>query len=1484
MKFRQIDLKTGQELPIPPKTVEHTYLELKIGSTVDPSKLAVGKMYDGITDRDIERLQEQGLHMILANGRSAYFGDRAIAEKVSQEIFINHSDAVAYGSIPVSEAKTSIYKETARILIIDDETLSQDPATGTYSADWGQQPIILSNGIILSDKAMGAIASKLGDCYSLISPDLANQLQAEPDRPFQFRAGVPEWQGVFKGTCRASLLCQALEVDGIIAKSSIKGDNKTTTTGIHEVSLFWARKEDAKFTEQKLGTQALVFFPEGVQADVLPKLKIKAERLAEAQSDPRKVAQLYIERHEKRQQQRQEETVERDNIYQIIEPELALELGLSIQENTKANNFEQPENPSVNEQYKDWLYDILKADLIDGGHCQVLEMEDIAKRLREFLQSEWQEVATGGLYVPSAIAQPHNQLQEGEVSFTGLPDGSEVAIYRSPVANAANFDVFTNNLTVLRELDPEAYMQRGVCYLNPNDAKRLVIDFDGDRVGIIPSQLTPYQQASSQKIIEQYPTLIQEIIDKNLPENKPIQVEKEKKIPRDLEHGFVNLASAAVNAADNPTGRVANLGMRLEALRWETQYLPNVEKSAYLQNIGTHFKKLLAEDNDIKKPFRILNDEWRDKIVEISETSTAISKLPEPEREKAVATGLTQTERLIWHLESLAAVNLQRAVDTPKSARKVNEDEYQFCQKVAKYKEVEWIKGKDNTYAYIGAEGIKTNTQDPVGWMVEQANQIYQEYSLIGDRNYNRFDHIFPKDSHTPAQTEWAKIVSTQYNALISDAVASRSRLEHEEGIALTATSAKGNKIEIVSLISTNPDGDSPIWEKTRIGASVDIQVAKNKDWKTEKLYPYKAVAIIDQENKVDIGLISPASIEAYGKTLEAGKMFANLKLEFKLGISRNDIDDKFADAEKYLEVQRDAILEPERENRASAMWHNNNRAIAGKMFTEVVTTRLQELRVDKIKIIGLQYETNELKDKQWQQDQGAVCRLGIESNPDSPIYDKRVLQVQEGDLWKNMGVLHSDAAYMPIGTQFTANINFSATKKDADIVLDPNSLKLPEIWHGLSPVRVQKAVNLDAIMPALKQAIAKASENQPTMTEFVEKLAAEQVGIKAQVQSGGRINGITYLYEGQAVKASLVELTWKNLAAMGVRYDPVRDREAITSASIPAMTQTSDRLEIQSENQDIAIPEVSIVTSIQRDKLEKPVEIMGKPIQMVYPLKMHGEVNRLPVDTCIEAMRGHGRSHTTRRFEPYAAYNFKEGDIAIAYAGEQKVAFQVGKQYKISQEMLTDGEYQKQWVSMEKHGAKELLTFQGHSNTWGMHFQPLGDYVDGKIVPFPIIESATNSIVADIQKLEAWRETAQYLGKSEKYVDRIQEIIAGESISEKSQQAMSKDGQILSQHIASQWREVLATPSEYVESQNGNLVFERKGNEGKYRATWEQSTDTLTLDAKALRQGNIGYVPLLVQKGLEIAQSQVTVKDAQNVDRALRVIAENQKGRQEQR
>ena len=134
----------------------------------------------------------------------------------------------------------------------------------------------------------------------------------------------------------------------------------------------------------------------------------------------------------------------------------------------------------------------------------------------------------------------------------------------------------------------------------------------------------------------------------------------------------------------------------------------------------------------------------------------------------------------------------------------------------------------------------------------------------------------------------------------------------------------------------------------------------------------------------------------------------------------------------------------------------------------------------------------------------------------------------------------------------------------------------------------------------------------------------------------------------------------------------------------------------------------------------EKDVVISGKPVQMVFPLKMHGEPNSLPVSTTIEAMRGYGRCHTTRTYEPYKAYGFKEGDIAIAISSSQQVAFRVSKQYRITPEMIADPAYQQQWSAMEKHSSRELATFRDKPEVWGLHTEPLGDYVNGKIVPFP--------------------------------------------------------------------------------------------------------------------------------------------------------------------
>ncbi|MBG1269762.1 hypothetical protein [Nostoc sp. WHI] len=199
------------------------------------------------------------------------------------------------------------------------------------------------------------------------------------------------------------------------------------------------------------------------------------------------------------------------------------------------------------------------------------------------------------------------------------------------------------------------------------------------------------------------------------------------------------------------------------------------------------------------------------------------------------------------------------------------------------------------------------------------------------------------------------------------------------------------------------------------------------------------------------------------------------------------------------------------------------------------------------------------------------------------------------------------------------------------------------------------------------------------------------------------------------------------------------------------------------------------------------PSGIKGKPIPMNYPLMMHGDTNLLPVDTCIDAIRGYGRTHTTRAYQPYKQYGFKEGDIALATGIDKQVAFRVGKQYQITPDMIADPVYQQQWADMEKHSPKALPElFTGKGQVWGLYLEPLGDYVEGFIVPFPEPQNraAPNQEVqtqsVTIDDLRNWYNAADKLGKSENYKKRIIEVAnqfkAGEQLSAQALTVMKKD------------------------------------------------------------------------------------------------------------
>ena len=1267
LSFNNIDVKTGISLPIPPKQADHTYLEHLLGERVnDPNlKLAVGKMYEGVIEADLEALQAQGLYLMMASGQTAYFGDAETAALLVGEtgLFQNHSDAVAY-ALPTSEAAASLVTTQGRVLVIDDEAVDAD---GNPSPYWGGEPVLLADGQPASEALLEQAAGRLGDGYTLISStkqralveqpalDKLNRLGAivltntaisldgEPtpetlttplqdllresvgdaaltlelqvkrdgsvvvkwdageqrgkalltstgdgtyqatvvggnealqstvnqsfnafqqglQTPFQYRAGMTQWQGAMKGTCRASELCEALGVQAIIPLSAIKGDavkdgGKTVRPGIHtldEGALFWAYKTPAKTIQQRLGAQALVNLPEGTRSDVLPKIESRVAELATAQSDPRLVADLYIASYERRQDQLEADpefdAAEKrvDWLYEALKADvrpITVVTGLEsipsdtpITEDVRAqlqalaaqglgiDAFVEQANPLLSDELPPFTVDSLLNSTegaftvstdTRGGYSQLIEHAKVVDELERFMQSEWEDVATGGMYVPCAVAQPHRGLGPNEVCFKDLPHGAQVALYRSPVANVAAFDVFTNNLEAIRTTDWEAYQQNGVSYMNPATAKRLVIDFDGDRVAIIPAEdiqptktqtleglgeaevfipnlphgqaVTLYHSGNqcstftnniqlrdtvageindrperlSQVFIPPsldlnpdrpvhvgyydglhgYQRLHAEVLELNAPDRKPVQVEKEKKIPRNAANGFPTLASAALDAADNPTGAVANNGMKLEALRWDLLYTPDADKEGVLDLVSGHAAKLLKDALDPKHelvipPPTAKGYDFKAALQAIARSQTLVNVSDPAVRLEQVKAQLALVDRFLFQVEGLNAVQLQRAVDTPKSALVVNKAEFSFCREVAGYQDVGWVKEKNELDLYRNGRMLTATTHDPVSWLVRATNAQYQDSRLESQVNRS-YRQLCPQDTFTAEQGKVALTVATTYNSQIAQSIDIENVAKTEAGPTLLLKMQQGRELKVTNLTLFDPSGAKPIWA-AKAGQPLDIKIVRNektsrqaskemgKGWKTHKTHEYRVEAIIDGQ-KHTIGTLSPQSVADLsqwqgnsGRGIDGTDMQG---LTPKLGISMDRED------AKQLRLAADANLKPwgesipptDRTAYCHALWHNQGQKLAIKLFPEVMAEQLAEFRLHETRAIGLQFETNE-----WGASlpTGPVAvRVAIET-ADNNNRGKTVIQLAAEDgQWKSLGPVSSDFYSLPIGTVAQATV-----------------------------------------------------------------------------------------------------------------------------------------------------------------------------------------------------------------------------------------------------------------------------------------------------------------------------------------------------------------------------------------------------------------------------------------------------------------------------
>jgi hypothetical protein len=328
-----------------------------------------------------------------------------------------------------------------------------------------------------------------------------------------------------------------LGVDAIISVSDIKGaDERLLEPGMKGVSDWWVnRKSDGKWGDQKVGPQVKGTIPEATLHEFNPKLKESAEALSKVASDPIKLLQHYVVQKDKRRELIQAESEESD-------------------EGSDATS-------------EGWLYEVGKAD----SFGLLYGLGKVNYELERTIQKERVDIAVAGIYVPSAMAQHHTQLQPWEVSNADLPHGSIVAYYRSPFANVGVAAIGINNTQILREQDPEASQKVGVSYLNPWTAQNIAItDFDKDAngyfVGAIPklrindlpqqirvtlahtANLSPAEQYEAgrsflaemmkemqtepeQSLLKpgEYPMAVSELIERNAPENKPPEIGKQPK-------------------------------------------------------------------------------------------------------------------------------------------------------------------------------------------------------------------------------------------------------------------------------------------------------------------------------------------------------------------------------------------------------------------------------------------------------------------------------------------------------------------------------------------------------------------------------------------------------------------------------------------------------------------------------------------------------------------------------------------------------------------------------------------------------------------------------------------------------------------------------------------------------------------------------------------------------------------------------------------
>ncbi|MEL6353280.1 MAG: hypothetical protein AAFR58_16235 [Cyanobacteria bacterium J06627_28] len=1052
LQAEQFDVKTGKPIQVlvekrwqtAVKQIEHSYLEHWFQTNnIDPTgRFSVARFYESVTDTDRRQLELEGKYLVFSSESEGYFTDRETAELmvlgsdlVAPIYAADHNgahNAVAYGGLIASDGVASTTLASARILVIDDDNRAH-----------GNELLIDQEGRQVRPHHLAHLYDKMGDGTMLVSEGTMRSLQTDEEREeiwlqsaeratvtgdlttlaqewetsdaaylasetkevklarqsvYQFRAATPELPGIAKGTVASSQWCDRLGVDAIISLNDIKGaDQRFAKPGIQEVSNFWInRKATAKYGKQTVGPQLKNTIPRATWLEINPRVQAKAEALAKVAGDYDALSQYYLEQKDK----------ERDRPTQDSETDTRV-----------------TDNSS-------WLYSALSSDT----YGQLVDESHIVRGLERYIRGEWRRLASNGTSVPSAMAQHHSKLRPWEVCNKDLPHGALVAYYRSPFPNVGAAAIAVNNTEMLKQQDREAYRKQGVVYLPPSTAKNVAItDFDGDVNGFfvgyrattddLPQRLReeladvadllPGQQYDAARDVfadmidrfqrhedaeiepADYPMAVAEFIHRTAENIRPLQVIKQKKEKHSWQDGESHAQAtwrAWAITADNPTGKVANACMSLQALANELEYVPSEKQEALLVQVSKHFSQLLTKaelPDTARGKLHIPSDEWlssqgfsgsyKEKIAQIAGVAGQLDQYTEPgQREHFISETLWQASLFLSEVANgPGSVNLQTAVDTAKSARGINNDVHSFMQAL-RYKRDLFGQNKKNAAVYTrgddGPRKMPTSLSEPVSWGVERVNEQYAGAVLEERRNIN-FQGIFPKFQEPQKRLQTQAIVDT-FSRLTGQAQDNKSRHRQRRSAdqrpTVQAFSQDGKVLSFHSI----PDAQGRFpWRQEGPQPDWSIQITHNPKARTLDRRFSAALKFVDSQDNTQVepmGYLDRATVESsnleqrFQQTNSLTVSGPHLTMQVPWA-QQNDSEMLFAERDRYLE---NALAPPDEkepqvhaQEMATALWwlSQGGRKVVMQRYPAELSARLAE-RPKEIVVGRLQISAEQMQ------------------------------------------------------------------------------------------------------------------------------------------------------------------------------------------------------------------------------------------------------------------------------------------------------------------------------------------------------------------------------------------------------------------------------------------------------------------------------------------------------------------------------------------